>query len=1657
MKAKPSARAKKLKGQNEVFLQSLVNRNIGSRTGKDVKAGKLIEKDEDGFDNFDAYWSESDADVTNNTTLHSKLSSVSGRTEKENQAQTTLGRTSTLQSVDTCTSLRVGGTGTYYLGNRIIGSRTGKNIKAGKNIRKCDDGIENFDDYWSESEADSILSFHRSIRTNDTRSFLAAGTPQERDENISSVTGEDGSEGEVVINSRHRYAGTGWENSDMGHGADNEGDVWGTGGGHSVEDSTELVEDNLPDSAEEQRCCDTGSVQGTYTHHQHSSNLKQAHDVPEDSTVWSESEQSVVESAMEDAESLPESTGEYSQSTEGVPLEQSSQSTCSEGVQDDDVTGTVLKRPDTLSRSQLSHIMKGKLPAHREEKHVTTEVASIQLESFQKSTMDDQTADSSSQLTETETSQGQQSANLSSKGKYSKKKGKPRNKPTLNRSRCGQTSLGEESNASISEDVTGRLSTRRTRSQSKQSLGATEDRPPEASSNKGRKQQNKSLSNSGDVAVNAEIVPLEASSNKGRKQQNKSLSNSRDVAVNAEIGPLEASSNKGRKRQNKSLSNSGDVTVEQTHTETAVKVNSHRRNSRSKKKVYVSDKSSCSDINASAEKSLIRMSNKKENKKSTNKFKTANCSDHEENMTKGMTDEVMKAGLDATERNQAELKAGLDATESNQAELEAGLDATESNQAELEAGLDATESNQAELKAGLDATESNQAELKAGLDATESNQAELEAGLDATESNQAELEAGLDATESNQAELEACLDATESNQAELEACLDATESNQAELEAGLDATESNQAELEAGLDATESNQAELEAGLDATVNKITDDKILKKAEQSSEESVLETTDHEINNSSVNKKSSNNGRSKTASERLSVDEELEQKVNAEECTAVTHVKLKSVKSTRSVKTSGVENISQTLSAIDTDKKQDESNARTHSAKQDSDESGMTGTAPDLSKDDAPPSEHFDTPGDLPRVNKQAGCLHGGDTTQADLTEQGRGQKSVNTAGLDIGGDVTGSISKNSNATVSIIPSHTPMLSFRTKKRLSYSKLLNDSLERRSQTETSASLPAMSGLTQPSSLESVVEEEGDGDHGDKDNPNADFLCLRPASLNRSATLRQQEELDSAEDEFWMVEDKPLKKKKPVKKSTSPRKSVKQNRNSAEGVMEENTVKGKKKARQKTERLKKSARKDAASPVVSEADIVADDGESLLQHTLFTDTPTSCKPRKRKSPQPPAPNSGGKKSKPARVTKTMEIMKGTRKSVPAVANASVSRLSHLNLTVPGETPKSGVSFRQRRRTSIRDSEQSSMNLSCPVQFSPPSESKTTRIPTKKRNSSLKGKIVATSTSAKHLTPCLANSDVTSVQKKKRRVTISNIVEKASVSYSDSTGSDHELMIGHTPNCQISAPDWSDVTGSPVHIFEMTNTATPDPITAPPISKIIYPRPGPEGVRRSNRVRLRPIEWFKNEQVIYERRKSGNFVIAGVQPSKEAEYLAAEAEKQKKRRARMKRKETKSSKLSRNRLLAKANLSLHTDLSADKDYTVSTDFPIMNPETQQEVLVDCVAPVDSYLYVGPDGDPPCEGDPFIICHAIQQPAFTVGHLLIAPLGEKPTQVLRDNTLIFTIVHGKLSVTIHRGSTVLEAGDQFFVPRGNTYSLKNLRNEEAKLSFVNLIEDSSS
>ncbi|XP_055956396.1 centromere protein C [Patella vulgata] len=232
------------------------------------------------------------------------------------------------------------------------------------------------------------------------------------------------------------------------------------------------------------------------------------------------------------------------------------------------------------------------------------------------------------------------------------------------------------------------------------------------------------------------------------------------------------------------------------------------------------------------------------------------------------------------------------------------------------------------------------------------------------------------------------------------------------------------------------------------------------------------------------------------------------------------------------------------------------------------------------------------------------------------------------------------------------------------------------------------------------------------------------------------------------------------------------------------------------------------------------------------------------------------------------------------------------------------------------------------------------------------------------------------------------------------------------------------------------------------PQKSKIIYPEPAPEGIRRSRRVRVQTLESHKMERIVYDyRRRSGVHVMA-IQPSNEAKYLA---HSEKLAKARLKRNKLKKAKQRRQK--DGRNLSMHTVLPDDLEMTFGHELPIINPETNQEVFVDCIAQQDSIVYIGPNGESPKASDPFVMCRAVNQRSFSAGEIILRGLAEKPLQRITSSTLIFRILHGKLAVTIHRKVTVLETGDTFFIPLDTTYSLRNLRNEEAKLSYVNILK----
>ncbi|CAC5379609.1 unnamed protein product [Mytilus coruscus] len=187
-----------------------------------------------------------------------------------------------------------------------------------------------------------------------------------------------------------------------------------------------------------------------------------------------------------------------------------------------------------------------------------------------------------------------------------------------------------------------------------------------------------------------------------------------------------------------------------------------------------------------------------------------------------------------------------------------------------------------------------------------------------------------------------------------------------------------------------------------------------------------------------------------------------------------------------------------------------------------------------------------------------------------------------------------------------------------------------------------------------------------------------------------------------------------------------------------------------------------------------------------------------------------------------------------------------------------------------------------------------------------------------------------------------------------------------------------------------------------------------------------------------------TGGFAIIGIKPSvSEAKLKAMEL----KRKNQLKVRKKPDRRMSR-------RLSAHAELPSEVDPTFNTEITVYNPDNEEDVMLECIGTKEQSLKFGPDGEEACDSDPFFMTRSINQPAFGTGMLQINGLMEKPVQAVTKGTVIFHIIFGKLLVTIQSTSVILSTHDQFFVPRGNTYSIKNLRKDVAKLSYVMLKED---
>ncbi|XP_077981906.1 uncharacterized protein LOC144436915 [Glandiceps talaboti] len=246
------------------------------------------------------------------------------------------------------------------------------------------------------------------------------------------------------------------------------------------------------------------------------------------------------------------------------------------------------------------------------------------------------------------------------------------------------------------------------------------------------------------------------------------------------------------------------------------------------------------------------------------------------------------------------------------------------------------------------------------------------------------------------------------------------------------------------------------------------------------------------------------------------------------------------------------------------------------------------------------------------------------------------------------------------------------------------------------------------------------------------------------------------------------------------------------------------------------------------------------------------------------------------------------------------------------------------------------------------------------------------------------------------------------------------------------------SYISGSPAHYFQEVvdhSNASTVKKRKPRKAKIISPRIGTPGLRRSKRTRVSNLKWWENERLVYKKRESGGFAICKIQTPVETEA------DRKRRRGYKKAKVVKKP----------ANLSIHEEQGDSYEEDEGHMITIIDSFTNAEVEIDCIRPESDLIFLGPSGKEATDDDSLAVSKAFTTDKFAMGYLVLRPLQEKPTQYVRSDTVAFKIDAGKIRVQIHQTKLVLQAGDFFYVPTGNSYSLKNLRKDEARLSFVQL------
>ncbi|KAF9434640.1 hypothetical protein BGZ76_007677 [Entomortierella beljakovae] len=224
-------------------------------------------------------------------------------------------------------------------------------------------------------------------------------------------------------------------------------------------------------------------------------------------------------------------------------------------------------------------------------------------------------------------------------------------------------------------------------------------------------------------------------------------------------------------------------------------------------------------------------------------------------------------------------------------------------------------------------------------------------------------------------------------------------------------------------------------------------------------------------------------------------------------------------------------------------------------------------------------------------------------------------------------------------------------------------------------------------------------------------------------------------------------------------------------------------------------------------------------------------------------------------------------------------------------------------------------------------------------------------------------------------------------------------------------------------------------------------------EGVRRSHRTKILPLEFWKNERVIVEKSTDLLPAIKAV--------LRAHTEEPPVRSNKRKRASANNTKQSgtgklvapRRRKQAKPEEEGDSSSLEESDARGGMGLKDEVASKKAEVMVFGTDELTSQV-IAESKDSlkfrEVEGGEYLFHRGLEDSdSIASGVIKIMAGGKKPTGNTNKSSMVFFVIKGLVQVTVHETDFVVSTGGRFLVPRGNQYKISNISKKESMLFFT--------